>query len=96
MINNTGKQVKTVKSDTVSDLAKEIERLKAENEQPKIKSSRKQQLSCKVSQKGAVSIYGFGRFPVTLYREQWERLIDFIPDLVDFIEENRDQLSVKQ
>ena len=54
-------------------------------------------LTCKVSEKGAVSVYGFGRFPVTLYAEQWERV--HAPDTVklvrDFIAENRSKLKVK-
>jgi len=50
----------------------------------------------KVSDKGAVSMYGLGRFPVTLYRGQWERLLDMAQDIRDFIEDNSDRLSVKE
>lgn len=50
----------------------------------------------KVSDKGAVSLYGLGRFPVTLYRGQWERLLDMTQDVRDFIEANADRLSVKE
>lgn len=52
-------------------------------------------LTMKVSEKGALSIYGLGRFPVTLYRGQWERLIAHAPTITAFIEANADRLSVK-
>ena len=45
-------------------------------------------LYCKVSQKGAISVYGLQRMPVTLYVEQWERLLDFAGDIRQFAEEN--------
>jgi hypothetical protein len=50
----------------------------------------------RVSEKGGVSVYGLGRFPVTLYYEQWTRLIDAVPDLKAFIEENKSKLKLKQ
>ena len=52
-------------------------------------------LSCKVSTKGAVSVYGFGRFPVTLYKQQWIRLIGFIKEVEQFIKDNDSELKVK-
>jgi hypothetical protein len=52
-------------------------------------------VSFKVSEKGAVSVYGFGRFPVTLYVEQWETLLSHVADLRDFIEANRSKLKTK-
>jgi hypothetical protein len=53
-------------------------------------------LFCKVSEKGAISVYGLqSRFPVTLYVEQWERLLNFTDDLKAFIEENRSKLKRK-
>ncbi len=52
-------------------------------------------LTCKVSAKGAVSVYGLGRFPVTLYAQQWERLIPYTPEIVGFIEANAASLSRK-
>ena len=55
------------------DLKVEIERLRAENEA--LKKPARGQMSLKVSEKGALSVYGLGRFPVTLYREQWEKLL---------------------
>jgi hypothetical protein len=53
-------------------------------------------LSFKVSEKGAVSVYGLGRFPVTLYQEQWVRLLGVAEDLKTFIKENSAKLKVKE
>ena len=53
-------------------------------------------LEFKVSEKGGVSVYGLGRFPVTLYQEQWSRLLDAAEDLRVFIEENKSRLKVKE
>jgi hypothetical protein len=50
----------------------------------------------RVSEKGGVSVYGLGRFPVTLYYEQWTRLLEAVPDLKVFIEENKSKLKLKQ
>ena len=52
-------------------------------------------LEFKVSEKGGVSVYGLGRFPVTLYQEQWARLLDAADDLRVFIEEKKSRLKVK-
>ena len=76
------------------DLKEELERLRAENAALKKTSSRG--LSMKVSEKGAVSIYGMGRFPVTLYKEQWEKLLDLAEDIRAFIKANESRLKVKE
>lgn len=76
------------------DLQKEIERLKAENE--KLKKTPTKGLSFRVSEKGAVSVYGMGRFPVTLYKEQWTRLLAMKDDLLAFIKENESRLKTKE
>jgi len=75
------------------DLQSEIERLRAENEVLKRSSSKG--LSLRVSEKGAVSVYGLGRFPVTLYKEQWLRLLDMVEDIKAFIKQNEAQLKSK-
>ncbi|MBN1571021.1 MAG: hypothetical protein JXA73_24505 [Acidobacteria bacterium] len=75
------------------DLKSEIERLKAENEALKRSSSKG--LSLRVSEKGALSVYGLGRFPVTLYKEQWLRLLDMTEDIRLFIKQNEAQLRSK-
>ena len=72
----------------------ELERLRAENDQLKNKGVRG--LSLKVSEKGGVSVYGLGRFPVTLYKEQWEKLLAMADDLKKFIRDNADKLKVKE
>jgi ribosome-interacting GTPase 1 len=50
----------------------------------------------RVSEKGGVSVYGLGRFPVTLYYEQWTKLLNAVPDLKAFIEENKSKLKLKE
>jgi len=78
------------------DLKAELERLKAENESLKKKSGGKIGISMKVSEKGAVSVYGLGRFPVTLYMEQWEKLLALADDIRTFIKDNHDKLKKKE
>jgi hypothetical protein len=75
------------------DLKAELARLKAENEQ--LKSQRGRAVSLKVSEKGGVSVYGLGRFPVTLYKEQWVKLLDMADELRAFIAEHDAQLKKK-
>lgn len=75
------------------DLKSEIERLRAENEA--LKRSSFKGLSMKVSEKGALSVYGLGRFPVTLYKEQWLRLLEMTEDIRAFIRQNETQLRSK-
>ena len=75
------------------DLRAELERLKAENEQ--LKSQRGRAVSLKVSEKGGVSVYGLGRFPVTLYKEQWAKLLSMAEEIRTFIKENDARLKAK-
>ena len=75
------------------DLKAELEKLRAENEALKKVSSAG--LSMKVSEKGALSVYGLGRFPVTLYKEQWIRLLDLSDDIRKFIQDNDELLKAK-
>jgi len=74
-------------------LKAELERLRAENEALKAKMTRATNI--KVSEKGAVSVYGLGRFPVTLYKEQWLKLLALSDDIKRFIAENESRLKVK-
>lgn len=71
----------------------ELERLRAENASLKRRSQ--SELTLKVGAKGGVSVYGLGRFPVTLYKEQWLRLLDLADDLRAFIRENDAELKTK-
>jgi hypothetical protein len=76
------------------DLKAEIERLRAENEA--LKRPERGRLSLKVSEKGALSVYGMGRFPVTLYKEQWLKLLGIADEIKAFIESNNDRLKTKE
>ena len=71
----------------------ELERLRAEN--AALKKGGSSGIRMKVSEKGVVSIYGMGRFPVTLYKEQWLRLLDMSADIRAFIAANETQLKTK-
>jgi hypothetical protein len=75
------------------DVQAELERLRAEN--ALLKQKRNTSVSMKVSEKGAVSVYGLGRFPVTLYQEQWAKLLALSDDIKAFIEEHKSQLKAK-
>jgi hypothetical protein len=75
------------------DLRAELERLRRENEALKRKTERG--ISLKVSVKGAVSLYGIGRFPVTLYKEQWTRVLDMADEIRAFIAEHDGELKTK-
>lgn len=77
------------------DLQAQLEKLKKENEALKKGSGSAGGLSCKVSAKGALSVYGLGRFPVTLYKQQWERLLEFGDDIRSFMEANSSELKTK-
>ena len=72
----------------------ELERLRAENEA--LKKTKQKGLTLKISEKGGLSVYGLGRFPVTLYKEQWLRLLDMADEIRTFIEANGDKLKTKE
>ena len=76
------------------ELEAELERLR--NENAALKKGVSSGIRMKVSEKGAVSIYGMGRFPVTLYKEQWLRLLDMAADIRAFIAANEAQLKSKE
>jgi len=61
----------------------------------KAEGRKKGTLEFRVGEKGGVSVYGLGRFPVTLYYEQWIRLLDTAKDLREFLEENKSRLKLK-
>ena len=71
----------------------ELERAKAEID--RLRRTANRGMSIKVSEKGGVSVYGLGRFPVTLYKEQWEKLLDMVEELRAFIRENAAALKKK-
>lgn len=76
------------------DVQAELERLRTENE--RLKKAGRSKLALKVSEKGAVSVYGMGRFPVTLYKEQWLKLLAMAEDIKSFIEANDASLKSKE
>jgi len=78
---------------TDEDMKAELERLRAENE--RLKSQRGRGISLKVSEKGGVSVYGLGRFPVTLYKEQWAKLLGMADDIRTFIADHDAELKTK-
>ena len=75
------------------DLKAELERLRAENERLKNRTARG--TSLKVSERGGVSVYGLGRFPVTLYKEQWVKLLGMADDIKAFLKEHDAELKTK-
>jgi hypothetical protein len=74
-------------------LEEKLARLEAENQA--LKTKRTGQLSLKVSEKGGLSVYGLGRFPVTLYKEQWVKLLGFADEIKTFLKENDHLLKAK-
>ena len=74
-------------------LKAEVDRLRAENERLKRQGS--QSLRLKVSEKGALSVYGLGRFPVTLYKEQWVKLLAMADEIRSFLDEHAPELKTK-
>ena len=78
---------------TDEDLKAELERLRAENAQLKNRSSRA--VSMKISEKGGLSVYGLGRFPVTLYKEQWTKLLDMADEIRQFLRDHDRELKSK-
>ena len=78
---------------TDEDLKAELERLRSEN--AALKQGAASGVRMKVSEKGGVSVYGMGRFPVTLYKEQWLKLLDMSDEIRAFIAENEARLKAK-
>jgi hypothetical protein len=76
------------------DLRAELDRLRRENEALKRGATRG--VSLKVSEKGGVSVYGLGRFPVTLYKEQWSKLLDMADEIRAFIKAHDSELKAKE
>jgi len=80
------------------ELRLELERLRAEN--MALKNEKKptslREISFKVAEKGGLSVYGLGRFPVTLYKEQWLRLLDRQEDIRNFIKTNEEKLKSRE
>ena len=80
-------------SEDREDMESELERLRAENEA--LKAKEKQGIRLQVSQKGAVSLYGIRRFPITFYGDEWETLLGMSDEIRAFIAEHADELKRK-
>lgn len=76
------------------DMAAELERLR--NENAALKKGAAKGVSMKVSEKGGLSIYGLGRFPITLYKEQWAKLLDMAEEIRQFLAAHDSELKSKQ
>lgn len=75
------------------DMKKELERLRSEN--AALKKGAATGISMKVSEKGGLSVYGMGRFPITLYKEQWLKLLDMTEEIRAFIAANEGTMKAK-
>ena len=75
------------------EMRAELERLRAEN--ASLKQAPTRGISMKVSEKGGLSVYGLGRFPITLYKEQWTKLLDMEKELRAFIAAHQAELKTK-
>lgn len=83
--------------DNSQNVNAELEKLRRENDELRAKAAAQTRpLSMKVSEKGALSVYGMGRFPVTLYKEQWLKLLGISDDIRKFIKENDSALKAKE
>lgn len=80
-------------SEIDEDEKAELERLRAENE--KLKSEKTKAIRLQVSQKGAVSLYGIRRFPITFYGDEWDTILGMSDDIKAFVEEHRSELKVR-
>jgi hypothetical protein len=84
---------------STEDLQAELELLRAKNAElteKLTKPASRGQMSLKVSEKGGLSVYGLGRFPVTLYREQWDKLLGMAEEIREFIKANDQALKKKE
>jgi hypothetical protein len=79
-------------------LEQKMARLEAENRALREQADRRKpgELRLKISEKGGVSVYGLGRFPVTLYKEQWSRLLEHAEEIKNFLREHDQELKAKQ
>lgn len=80
-------------ADDAASMKAELDRLRAENDA--LKRTKEKGLTMKIGEKGGLSVYGLGRFPVTLYKEQWIKLLAMKEDILAFIDANAEKLKSK-
>ena len=90
--------MRAIRADEGGEMAEPTyEELKAKVAELEKKSERRTgELEFRVGEKGGVSVYGLGRFPVTLYYEQWTRLLNAAEKLREFLEANKNRLKLKE
>jgi hypothetical protein len=81
-------------SNELATMQAKIAELEAAN--AKLKAANERKVTLKVSEKGALSLYGMGRFPVTLYAAQWEKVLGMAPTIVAFMAANKAKLATKE
>jgi hypothetical protein len=91
--NSTGQRSAQGNGVDIQTLMAQLQALQAENE--RLKAAKARAVTMKVSEKGAVSIYGMGRFPMTAYASQWQKVLDMADDIRAFIETNKASLAWK-
>ena len=94
--NTSSNSANNTANNSDANLMAELQRLRAENEALKAQKNAARTLTLKVSEKGGLSAYGLGRWPVTLYVEQWEFLLANVSKIKDFIAAHRGELTTKQ
>lgn len=80
----------------LADLSQEAMLARIAELEGKLERAKYRKLTLKVGKAGGLSVYGLGRFPITLYRGQWEKLLASVEDIKSFIQDNSDLLSVKE
>ena len=83
-------------SETNISVEEQLAALQVENARLKAAAEKKSTLTMKVSEKGAASLYGLGRFPITLYKQQWERIFASQEEIKTFLVNNKSRLAVKE
>lgn len=91
---NDIKKVGHLSEEQFESLQRKLDAALVDNE--RLRRASQSKLNLKVTEKGGVAVYGLGRFPLTLYLSQWEKLFESIESIKAFVEANREQLTVKE
>jgi hypothetical protein len=90
------KTTKRILPDLKTQRDNELKALRAELETAKQLLKKTERSAIKIGKAGGVSVYGLGRFPVTLYKSQWDKLLGMVPEIKKFIKDNESKLAVKE